>query len=123
MLEKDLVGKLKEVTLVNNKFYPLIAPEGTIPPYLVYSKVSSSRGYTLSGYNGTSTARMQISCYAKSYLEVKNVAQQVIKTLELWSNAKNIQGAFNENEIDMYDEETQLYHTPVDFIIDYKEVI
>ena len=118
MLELDLAKKLNEITKQN---YPLKAPQGVIPPYLTYAKVSNSRKYILSGYSGDSEARMQINCIGKTYSEAKLLAQQLIKTLETWPNANSIQSVFNENEIDMYDEDTGFYQIPVDFIINYKE--
>lgn len=119
MLEMDLAKKLNEV---NKQNYPLKAPQGVIPPYLTYAKISSNRKYTHSGYSGASESRMQINCVGKTYSEVKLLAQQLIVALEEWPNANNIQSAFNENEVDMLDESTGLYYIPVDFIINYKEV-
>ncbi len=118
MLEIDLAEKLNEV---NEQNYPLKAPQGVIPPYLTYAKISSNRKYTHSGYSGDSESRVQINCVGKTYSEAKLLAQQLIVALDEWPNANNIQSVFNENEIDMYDEDTGFYQIPVDFIINYKE--
>ena len=47
--DKALRLKLKEIKELNNKVYPVIAPEGVRPPFLVYRKSRSKLSKDLSG--------------------------------------------------------------------------
>jgi hypothetical protein len=96
------------------------APDGVSRPYCVYSQVSAGRKYTHSGYAGIQRPRMQVNCYADTYEEAKEVAAQVTAAMESWP-AANVQvgAAFQDNEVDLYDNETGLYVVPVDFILWY----
>ena len=113
-LEIALFNKLKDVNLVSNRVYAVKAPQGVDKPYIVYSKVSNQREYSHDGFADLSRARMQVSCYADSYGSAKQVAEEVISTLEGWENV-----SFLVNEQDLYEEDTGIYHVPVDFFIWY----
>jgi len=95
------------------------APQNTTKPFCVYQLISPNREYSHSGYSGLSKPRVQISCYAETYDGAHAVADKVIEAVEAWPGATNIQAAFIDNQQDMYDSETDLYHVPVDFIVHY----
>lgn len=123
MIEEDLYSYLSTyaglVALVDTRIYPLVGPQKVTAPYCTYQKISPGRMYSHSGFSGLSKPRMQVSCYGSTYAQVKAVAAQVIAAVEAWPGASNIQAAFVENELDMYDPETGLYHVPVDFFVQY----
>ena len=124
-LNAYLLGHTGVAAMVGTRIYPLQAPKGTATPYLVYLKVSSGRRYTHDGFANFQQPRMQISCYAERYLTsgsvvgVKNLAQEVIAAIEAWPGATYIQAAFLEDEKDLTDPDTKLFHIALDFFVDY----
>ena len=105
---------------IGNRMFPLLAPINTVKPYIVYHKVSESRGYTLKGYNSTRVIRYQISVYAETYKSATELSSLIKTALEDWIDVK-IDVLTVENEIDLLDPEAKLYHTAIDFILTYKD--
>lgn len=102
--------------LVGNRIYPVVAPQGVTKPYCVCKKVSNARQYAMGGIVAAQRHRFQVSCFGTTYSSAKNVAAQVTAALEAWKAAE-VLAAFAINEIDMYEQDTGLYHIPVDFYI------
>ena len=117
-IEIELFNRLKaQVPLVSNRVYAGIAPQGVTKPYLVYTKVSPGRQYTHGGYADLQRPRMQVSCYGTTYGSAKAVAGEVITAMEGWPGSNDVQAAFIEGEQDMFEQDTGLYHCPVDVIL------
>lgn len=124
MIEEDLYSHLSTcaglTALVGTRVYPLMAPQKVTPPYCVYFKVSSVREYSHGGFSGLQRSRIQISCYGKTYPSVKAVAVQVIAAIESWQGVNvSVQSALPEDEIDIYHDESELFHTAIDFFAWY----
>jgi hypothetical protein len=122
-IESDLYSYLSTyaglIPLVGDRIYPLVAPQSVQAPYCTYQKISSGRQYSHSGFSNLSRPRMQVSCFAPTYLQAKAVAIQVIAAIEAWPGSGSVQAAFTENEQDLYDPDTKLYYIPVDFFVYY----
>ena len=113
--ETALFDKLSSgVTLVGSRIYAGVAPQGTATPFIVYSKVSAEKQYAHSGAGGLTRDRLQVSVYSTGYLAAKKVVKQVETALESWPS---VQAAFKQNELDLRDEATNLFHVPVDYFI------
>lgn len=117
MLEEKLALRLASL----GSCFPIIAPLGTKPPYMVYTKISNSRQYTLTGFSGLTRQRIQINCVDSTYAGAKTLTDQVVNELESWPNKDDIQVVIKENEIDTRDEVTKLYVISVDFMITYRK--
>lgn len=117
----QLVSFAGLTTLVGSKIYPVKLPQSldfTDPSLqaVTYAKISNPRRHL-----GTRRPRFQISCWAKRYGEVKQVAEQVQAAVEAMDETGSVFAVFPENEVDMYNSETGLYHVPVDVIIYFEE--
>lgn len=127
-LQSDLYSHLSTyaglTALVDERIYPLVAPQGAAYPHCVYSIVSNVRSYSHGGYSGLDRVRVQISCYAQDsstgagYDMAKAVAAQVIAALENWNNVR-VQAARPENEVDLYDAQAEAHYVPVDVFVWY----
>ena len=74
------------VDLVGQRIYPLVSPQNSTLPVITYQKISQVRERTLSSpAPKVVRARFQISCWAASYAEVKEVAEQVKAALQDYS--------------------------------------
>jgi hypothetical protein len=129
MIETDLYSYLSTcialIALVSTRIYPVQAPKEVATPYLVYFKVSPNRKYTHQGFANFQQPRIQISCYATRYITsgseigAKSLSQILISALEAWPGAERIQAVQVEDEKDLIDPDTNLYHVAVDFFVSY----
>ena len=112
---KDYAGL---AALVGDRIYPVTAPQNVALPYCVYMRVSNVREYSHAGYSTLHRARMQVTCFAESYAQVKQTAAKVIAALEAWPGAdENVLAALHQGERDVYDPSTGIYYVPVDFFV------
>lgn len=106
MIEDKLFELLRD--LVNEKAYPLIAPQGTSPPYICFTKVSGSHDDVLCGQSAKRYS-FQIDCYANNGLvaseTLKNLAYERIKVLK----------PFNVDDSQEYEADTKLYRSTLEF--------
>ena len=63
--------------LVGTRSYPLTAPQDAEMPFIVYTRISSGREYSLDGYSSLENPRMQIDCYAQTYSAAKGLSEAV----------------------------------------------
>ena len=103
--------------LVGDRIYPMILPQDAVLPAVTCEKISGQRINTKFGPAGLVRARIQVSCWAKGYLVAKQVAEQVRLALAGFPGGT----VYLENEVDLYEEGTGIYHVPVDFTIWYEE--
>lgn len=84
--EETLVARLKatpEVTaLVGTRIYPMEAPQGVLPPWIVYQRVSTNPFVVLRGQSGLDDPRLQFNAWADTYSTARAVATQVRHSLD-----------------------------------------
>lgn len=95
--------------LVDNKVYPMVAPQNTIPPYIVYQRVSSFDTQTMEGTESLDLARFQISIYSKKYPESIALMESVKTAL----SGK----ALKLMQLEDYESETLLFSQKIDYQI------
>lgn len=124
-LNTYLLANTAVAVIVGTKIYPVLAPKEVVAPFLVYSKVSGSRLMTHNGFANSQTPRLQVSCYAPRYLTsgteigARSLAEVVKTALEAWQGSDKIQVVAIENDPDLIDPDTKLFHVPVDFFVVY----
>ena len=99
---------------LGTRIYPMVAPQKTATPYVVYTKISAGKEYSHAGGASLSRDRVQISVFSTGYLAAKTVVGNIVTAME---GAATFQASFKVNEIDFYEEQTKLFHIPIDFII------
>lgn len=103
--------------LIGTRCYPLRLPQKPVLPAVVYQRISSS------GRAGTSDRRVvryQFSCWASTYAGVKALAEQVRDALEYYADATIRLGRV-VNEIDDFDEGTELQRVILDVFVTVNE--
>lgn len=96
-------------TDAGTKVYPNEAPQGTLAPYVVYSRAATAPVNALDGHCGLDNVRLQLDCYATDKLAAKRLARQV-RTLLQGSDAK----ALPVGEYDDRDPDTGFFRHIVD---------
>jgi hypothetical protein len=110
--------------IAGDRIYYLVAPEKTPAPYIVISGVAKAADHTHDGPSGLREARIQVSAFADSYLDVSDLTQAVKDCLDGFtgqSEGVTIEKCLYINEVDMYEPNTGLQFKPSDYEIYYKE--
>ncbi|MEW5921568.1 MAG: DUF3168 domain-containing protein [Bacillota bacterium] len=115
--------------LVGSRIYPLVMPQGTTLPAVTFSKVSGPRVHAMQHDAGLAYPRFQVSCWGSTYKQAKEVAAQVRAALQDFKGTMGgpggaeVSGVFLEDETDLYEPNTQIYHVALDFIIWHNEAV
>ena len=95
------------------RIYHIKQPESVVFPSIVYQKSSSVSDYTLTQTVDLSEITMMIHSYADSDLAAKGVAKAVFNTLNGLREVVdgfNIQRVIRETELDLFEDETSVFH-------------
>ena len=113
MIEADLYTHLKNnVASVSGRVFPLIMPQNTTKPALVYTVVNDRDDQSVSGCVASQSVRFQIDVYANSYSESKTVLTAVKASLYTFSSYP-----MNLNSRDGFEEEEGFFRQIIDFTI------
>jgi hypothetical protein len=127
-IEEAIKRELKESTalaaLVGDRIFYVKADQDMKEPYVVFFKVSAIREHTHQGAAGLANARFQFSSFAMTYLEAKQIAEQIQSILqgknEVIGGAGGVYASiFYDNELDLT--ENNLFHVAQDFIVIHNE--
>jgi hypothetical protein len=111
--------------LVSTRIYPLKLPQTATYGALTYSKVSGFRNHVHGGSAQVAEPRFQVTAYHTSYSSLKSITEQVRKALDAYSgtlSSTKVFFSFLLNEVDLYDDETKVFYTALDFRIVHEEV-
>jgi len=123
LLQDALEENVGVAALTSTRIYPLILPQTPTYPAITYQRVSNT------GQDGTSTlrqSRWQVNCWSKrrdgagGYGECQQLATAVKAALEEYidlSATPGINMALVVNELDDYEETTQIYRVIIDVIL------
>lgn len=123
----ELAGTAGLTAIVGQRIYYVKAPQDVTVPYVVLFKVSGVREHSHDGASGLGNPRFQVSCFAETYYQAKQIAQQVQSALQGFSGTMGGEGgtpvgaSFYANEMDIYEEATKLYHVALDFMLWHSE--
>ena len=84
-LYQRLTSQTAVYSLVGTRVYPLIAPQGTPMPLVVYQRTSVERPQSLAGNVGNPVVTLQLTSYGTSYTSVKSIARAVRLAVDNWT--------------------------------------
>lgn len=89
----------------------------------VYALISETTYHAFGTDPNVRTARFSVTCYGAIYADAKTAVDQVCAQLERYR--ATVQGleiidVLKDLEIDGFDDEAQVYHTMVDFIVHHR---
>jgi len=100
-------------------------PQGKPFPAIVLNTVSDAEGYTLSGPNGVTQARVQADCYADTYGAAKLLSRAVRSLLSGYSGGA-FQGVFHVGTRDGREggsnEAERPYRVSMDFMVHFNTI-
>jgi len=102
--------------LTSNRIYPLRLPLDCPLPAISIHKISGHKDHLI----GHGTPRYQVSCWAESFATAQTLSEAVINYLVRYkgiASGNHIKQIVYENSLDAIEDETGLFHVPVDFKI------
>lgn len=122
--EKAMVAELSSITGLSGKCFPLIAPQGTSGPFIVYRKRNIEHMKTLDGFMGKYNASYEVVVIANAYDDLQDLVDLVTDKFKsfLW-RAIGAGGPLVENiglthNGDTYEAEAELYRA--DLSLEFK---
>ena len=123
-IEEALVSHIKANSI--SRIYPLVLPQKAIFPAVTYQKIAGTFEHSMGGDSGFAYPDYQFVCYAKTYTKVKETAKTLrllLQNLSIVIGEINIQAVLIENEIDDYEENTELYSVILEFRVFFQDQI
>lgn len=124
--EAALTMELKTITDVQNRVYPLNAPEKTISPYILYGSSEGVRTNTITdGYLSNRAVQGEINVIAPKYSIMKQITRKVIDLLismnqrQIGDNGPYINEMVYEAPTELYEHEVDLYRCVISFTTYY----
>lgn len=111
-------------TLVTDRIYYVKAPQDVTNPYIVLQKISGVRGHSHDGADGSVQARIQVSIFATTYKEAKDISEAVRAEIDDYKGTMQsvtVGHCFFDNETDLFEEGEGLYGIADDYLILYTE--
>ncbi|MFZ2967923.1 MAG: DUF3168 domain-containing protein [Sulfuricurvum sp.] len=109
MIAIGLFDILKTIPQVGDRVFPLVAPQGTVAPYITFQRISSLDTGTMDGTESLDMGRFQIKVFSKSYEESAIIAESVKTTMS----------GYGEKSMhnDDYESDTKLFVQQLDYIL------
>lgn len=122
--EGALVVELKTIAALNNRIYPLTAPETSFDltqPYLIYGSSEGLRTKEMGGYQTGKTVRGELNVIAPKYADIKSITASVVDKLvsfegrTIGTGGPFIQEIIYGEPVELYEEAPKLYRCVIDF--------
>ena len=111
-------------TSAEERIYPLVLPSDPQLPAITYTRVSTPRVRSLTGFSHLAMPRFQFTAWAATCSMAKELVDEIIAALDDYSgtvDSVEIQASHIENESSMYEPVSGFYGMPTDFIVAHKE--
>ena len=103
--------------LAGDKVFPMMADEGTLPPYIVFQVIGGSAQEFISGEKPEKKVRrVQVNVWSKSTIEASQIAEQVEDAIRA---ATSLQPEVLTIPVDTFDETTKYRGTLQEFYLFY----
>lgn len=126
--EAALRAELMTITSLNNKVFPMRAPEGTEAPYLIYTTTLGDYDKSLEGWHKSKGVTVELNVIHARAADVRSLAAQVMVLVmgfegrQLASTGPLINEIVFEGEgVELYEAQVDLYRKVISFKTYFKE--
>jgi hypothetical protein len=113
-------------TLLATRVYPLIRPQSSPLPAIRYQVISDPRPENLKGYDGARVSRVQVDCFASTYVGARDVAEKVVAAIASPATVAGVQfGRVKaEGPRDLFNDTDSgdIYGASVDLLVEHRLV-
>lgn len=120
--------------LVSTRCYPMVAPQQSARPFIIYQRIDSERWRSINNPAGIAQALIQVDAYADSYNDVKALASDIENILDGYRGSVNygdnspqstieICGITLQSDIDSLEqtEEPFMFRNIARYLVTYKQ--
>jgi hypothetical protein len=103
--------------------HPQIIPQGKVPPFIAYRVDAVNPHETKDGVSTVDHFDVTIACFAKKYITMDSLAQEVRNTLDGYQGTSAsivIDSIIFEDKTDLYDDGAEMHYCEIDFMIRVK---
>lgn len=122
MIEKAIFDTLRNhaglSAIIGQRIFPVVLPQNGTFPAITYQISGTDPENDLDGYTGLNNLRVQLVCWAESYLEATNVSKQAALAME---SATTFDAIRTRRRDHPYDLSTYLYQVTLDFSVWHTE--
>ena len=118
LIEEALRNELNSITQITNKIYPLIAIEGSKPPYVVYVSNEGLQYKSFDGFYVLKTITFEIHVIHTSYSQLKALTDNVLGVVTSFegrviggSGGVFVSEVTYDNPQEFYEKEVNLYRS------------
>jgi hypothetical protein len=121
--EESLRAELNIIAGLTNKIYPLNAPDGTRPAYVIYSVSRAINDKTLTGFLPTKEMRVELNVVDFTYAGMKSLVEQVMTVIKsfphrkIGTNGSYVQNVTQDGYVELYEGQVGWYRCNVEYII------
>lgn len=129
--EAALTQELKtNIAALENRVYPLAAPEanaGQGVPYLIYGSSEGLRDKTYDGYLKSKAVQCELNIIAERYSDMKAITKQVVALLigferrQIGTGGPLIQELTYQQPVELYENQPKLYRCVVECTVYFNE--
>ena len=84
-LRATLLADADVAALVAARVWPMKLPQAPTYPAVVYQRISTTNGVALETPVGSTRSRVQVSCWALTFGQARQLGEAVVHTLNGWS--------------------------------------
>jgi len=126
--EAALRTELVTITSLNNKVFPMRAPEGTEAPYLIYTTTLGDYDKSLEGWHKSKGVTVELNVIHDRAASVRSLAREV-QALVMGFEGKRLATTgplideiiFEGEGVELYEAQVDLYRKVISFKIYFKE--
>lgn len=118
--EQALRAELITLTNLSNKVYPLFAPEGTLPPFVVYQKIRTDYVKTLDGTQTYRDGWYEFDLLATTYSDLQSKYVALIEKIKsftgrnIGTGGPFIQNVTVENVVELYENQADWHRMNIE---------
>ncbi len=120
-----LLGTPSSRTDGTSGIFPVQMPEATVMPAIVITQIAGQGNPVMEGADPLHTARVQFSCYGKSFADAKKLSTTLRRYLEGWQGTlpdkSEVDSVILVLESDGFEVAPFIFHCPIDFEISYRD--
>lgn len=127
-IEEALMYELSSIQGLQRKVYPIVAQQATTVPYLTYRLNTGEIVRNLLSHDSLKMSNYQLDFFHSTYANLVSLRRLVINKIKTWERT-NLGGTgpyiqactIEEEPIETYDDETELYQCTIEIQICYDE--
>lgn len=110
-------------SLIATRFYPILAPQNAVIPYITYTLITDIRFSNMGIDSPVKRDRIQLSIFAETKTQARAIHTQLRDALLRWRNASNpvVQDTFLSSSYELPEPERKLFQLVQEIEINYIE--